>query len=90
MKQNKRSKAAILAIMFALLPLVATSACANNQNARGPQRGAPPEAIKACEGKNAGDTTSFTGRQGETLEATCKEIEGTLAAVPEGGGPRKQ
>lgn len=89
MKQFYKSKTAIVILMFALLPIVATPVYSNNQQSRGPQGGPPPEAIKACEGKSEGATTSFKGRRGETLEATCKKIEGQLAAVPAGGPPQQ-
>ena len=81
------------AIICLLLSVVATSAYSNNQQPQGGHGGPPPEAIKACDGKKVGDSTSFKGRQGETLQATCKEIEGKLAAVPAGGpegGPPQQ
>lgn len=85
MKKNKLVKTCAILVILALTPIV-TLACSKSADSRRPQ-GPPPEAIKACEGKKAGDTTTFTGRQGETLSATCQEIQGQLAAVPE-GGPR--
>lgn len=86
MKKNKLIKTLAMLIILALAPIV-TIAYSKSDDSRRPQ-GPPPEAIKACEGKNIGDTTTFTGRRGETLTATCKEIEDQLAAVPE-GGPRQ-
>ena len=47
----------------------------------------PAATTRACEGKQVGDSVEFTGRRGETLKATCKEMNGQLAAVPEGGPP---
>jgi hypothetical protein len=85
MKHNKLIKICAILVIFAL-PSIVTIAYSKGDDSRSPQ-GPPPEAVKACEGKKVGDTTSFTGRQGETLTATCKNIEGQLAAVPE-GGPR--
>lgn len=85
MKKNKLIKTCAILVVLTLTPIV-TLACSKSDESRRPQ-GPPPEAIKACEGKKAGDTTTFTGRRGETLTATCKDIEGQLAAVPE-GGPR--
>ena len=89
MKKYLKMKAAIVILMLALVPVMANYGYAGNQNSRGPQGGPPPEAIAACEGKNVGDTTSFKGRKGEKLEATCKEIEGQLAAVPDNAPPKK-
>lgn len=85
MKKNKLIKTCAILVVLTLTPIV-TLACSKSDESRRLQ-GPPPEAIKACEGKKAGDTTTFTGRRGETLTATCKDIEGQLAAVPE-GGPR--
>jgi len=50
----------------------------------------PPEAVKACEGKKAGDTASFSGRDGRTLTGTCESQNGVLALRPnrpQGGQP---
>lgn len=58
--------------------------CASKGEGGGRRQGPPPEAIEACQGKSSGDSVTFTGRRGETLKATCQDIEGQLAAVPEG------
>lgn len=86
MYQKKYANALTLFVVLSLVGF-ATIACSKGGNSQGPQGGPPPEAIKACEGKNAGDSATFKGRQGETLTAVCKDIQGQLAAVPE-GGPR--
>lgn len=85
MKRYHPLKAALLMAILVLLPIAGCAAGddANNNRRKGP----PPEAISACEGKQAGDSVEFTGRQGETLTATCKEMNGQLAAVPAGGPP---
>ena len=78
-------------LLLALSTLWVTMGCAGSGQGRGPGS-APPEAIAACEGKSAGDRVEFTGRRGETLEATCQEKDGQLVAVPDnlprGGGRR--
>lgn len=54
-------------------------------------QGPPPEAIEACAGKTVGDSIVFTDARGESLEATCQEKGGQLAAAPDNaqeGGPR--
>lgn len=92
MKKNKKIQSAIILFTLVLPSLVVTSACSSSKNDSeegGPQGGPPPEAITACEGKSVGDTVSFKGRRGETIEATCKEIDEQLVAVPEGPPPRK-
>lgn len=89
MKQYLKPKTTVVLLMLALVPGMANYAYASNKNSRGPQGTPPPGAITACEGKNAGDTTTFKGRKGEDLEATCKEIEGQLAAVPNNPPPQE-
>lgn len=83
-------KAKSLLIMFIFLAAVpATGYTAGNQRPQGP----PPEAIAACKDKAAGDTVQFSGRRGETIDATCQEVEGQIVAVPEGmegGRPPKE
>jgi hypothetical protein len=58
----------------------------------GPGRhmGPPPEAVEACEGKSEGADVEFTNPRGEKVKAVCKQIDGQLVAVPEGGfrGPK--
>lgn len=40
--------------------------------------GPPPEAFKACEGKNPGDTVQIQTPRGDTISGTCR-----LVAVPQ-------
>lgn len=58
----------------------------------GPGRhmGPPPEAVDACKGKSEGTDVEFTNPRGEKVKAVCKQINGQLVAVPEGGfrGPK--
>lgn len=70
--------------VFTLLALMPMTACGKGNDKGGRSQGPPPEAIEACEGKSPGDSVSFSGRRGETLNATCEEVEGQLVAVPEG------
>lgn len=74
--------------LMAMLLITLLTGCAGNDGPNDNRRkGPPPEAISACKDKQVGDSVEFTGRRGETLTATCKELKGQLAAVPE-GGPR--
>jgi len=85
MNLTQSFKAFTVIILALMLPL---SACASSeQGDSGKKRKPPKVAIEACEGKAVGDSVTFTGRRGETLKATCKEIKDLLVAVPE-GGPR--
>jgi hypothetical protein len=70
-------------ILFLTLAIILPATVYSSSSRQGRQQGPPPEAIEACEGKSVGDSVEFTGRRGESLEATCQEIEGQLAAVPD-------
>ena len=73
----------IVPIMIVIM--IAVAGCSgSNKGQRGKEQGPPPEAIKACNGKQAGDSVTFSGRGGTSLKATCQSINGQLAAVPEG------
>ena len=85
MKTYHPLKAALLIAILVLLPI---AGCAANDDSNDNRRkGPPPEAISACESKLVGDSVEFTGRKGETVKATCQEMNGQLAAVPAGGPP---
>ena len=56
----------------------------------GRRQGPPPEVIEACTGKAVGDAVSFTGRRGESVAATCQEINDQIVAVPKGKEPGKE
>lgn len=45
----------------------------------------PPQAYEACKDKNEGNSVKITTPWGETMSAICKQIDGKLAAMPEGG-----
>lgn len=45
--------------------------------------GPPPEAIEACEGKDVGESVVLTDPRGESVQATCCEMDGELVAVPD-------
>ena len=75
---------------LAITTLTAVAACADSNRGGGPgdrPQGPPPEAIKACEGKVEGDSVTFSGRRGESIEATCQTVQDQLVAVPEGHKP---
>ena len=71
-------------LVLTLLALMPLNACGKGNERGGRPQGPPPEALEECEEKSAGDSVTFTGRQGESMSATCKEIDGQLVAVPEG------
>ncbi|RME38718.1 MAG: hypothetical protein D6794_04950 [Deltaproteobacteria bacterium] len=78
-----QTKTLTLALVLVLLAAMSAPSFARGRGHGGRHhRCAPPEAIEACEGKSAGDRVEFTGRRGETVEATCQEHDGKLVAVP--------
>ena len=83
----------VVMVLFILMPIIGCTGNNNRDDRRRGAQGPPAEAIKACEGKELGDTVEFTGRRGESLKATCQNIDDQLVAVPEGmssGGARPQ
>jgi hypothetical protein len=47
--------------------------------------GPPPETAEACKGKSEGNPAEITTPRGDTIKAICKQIDGQIVAVPEGG-----
>lgn len=73
-----------VALVLALLSVAPTAGWAISNDGQNRRRQGPPaEAIQACEGKQAGASVEFSGRKGETIEATCQERSGQLVAVPD-------
>ena len=50
-----------------------------------PQGGPPPEALEACQNKQAGDSCRFESPHG-TIDGQCRTIQNQSACVPEGMG----
>jgi hypothetical protein len=71
----------------ALLVTITTAGWAFGQpQGGGHPPGSPPEALKACEGKSAGDAVQIQTPHGDTITGTCREMpDGRLAAMPQGG-----
>jgi len=83
MKQNSLKKTVGLAAVIFLLP---TLAIAYGGPGKGRDQYEPPQtAIDACEGKNTGDMVEFMNRRNVSISGTCRELDGLLIAMPEGG-----
>lgn len=76
--------------IFLSLTLFAGLAVANDKSHENKRRGPPAEAIEACADKAQGDSVSFEGRRGNTLEGTCILMKEVLVAVPVGHEKRRQ
>lgn len=75
----------LIGTMAGLLIVSASfGAWAMDGTSSGGHRGPSPEAIEACKDKSEGTAVEFTNRRGETVKATCKQINGQLVAVREG------
>lgn len=83
MKKQKMLAFALAVTLMGLVPTVSLGAQDSEQ--RGRPQGPPPEAIKACEGKEVGAEVSFKDPRGETHEGRCQEHDGQLAAMPKRG-----
>ncbi len=73
-------------------PQGAAVACMPSNGARkGPHRGPPPEAVSACEGKQAEASCSFTHRE-HAIDGTCRAGPqgGALACAPARPPPHQQ
>ncbi len=83
---NKRK---LSALIFSILFISSTMSYAKSE--RGGRRGAPPEAVEACENLSEGDSCSFSGRRG-SVEGSCikPQQEEVLACAPEGGPPNER
>ncbi len=57
----------------------------------GKRCGPPEQAFTACEGQSEGAAVTLTTPRGREVEATCRSIDGRLAAVPaRGKGPKQR
>lgn len=70
-----------------LAAAVNSAAWASGGPREGRRPGVPPEAVEACKGKSAGEAVTMKTPWGETIKATCREIAGQLAAVPDNPPP---
>ena len=86
MKKSQIVKFSSLVAVIALVGMISINASASNDSDKRP--GPPPEAFAACKGKAVGDAVTFAGRDGEKLEAVCKEIQGKLVAAPDRMPPK--
>lgn len=85
MKRSGWSVTTLLVAVAMLTPV--TGRAGDDGRERGGRRTPPPEAFAACKGQSEGATVEITTPRGETIKATCKQLDGQLAAVPDGPPP---
>jgi len=76
-------KVIITTLLFSLCGINVMGQNFESQPPMGGHPGAPPEALQACEGKNAGDTAQFVTPSGETVAGTCELHGGRLILHPD-------
>lgn len=89
MNLNGLKRLAALVVLTMVLEPMAMASDGPPSISRG---AAPPEAVAACKGQREGAAVEFPTPNGETIHGVCKQLGGTLAAVPAGdiddsGGP---
>ncbi|PLX91696.1 MAG: hypothetical protein C0621_10820 [Desulfuromonas sp.] len=81
-------------LLSGLLLALTLPAFADKPPERSGKRTPPPEAYTACEEAAAGASVTVTLPHGESVAATCRDLDGRLVAFPDsppprhGGGPR--
>jgi hypothetical protein len=77
-----------LVFIWAVALLVTNSVWASTGlNERAGRHKPPQEAIDVCKDKSEGAAVEITTARGDTIKAICRQINGQLVAVPEGGFP---
>lgn len=80
----KKTKTKIITTMIVLASLVLVAGWAyGNNDGKSRKEAFKAKALKACVGKQAGDSVEFTGLRGNKLSATCEDVNGQLLALPE-------
>ena len=88
---HKQPTVRVLALFLGVV-LLALSGLASAQSGegRGQSRGAPPEALTACEGLSEAQVCSFNGRRGEVSGQCITTPDDQLACAPEGHQSRPE
>lgn len=89
---STQSKPKLASVLFLTLMVLTTRSTAQpSQNGR--PSGPPTVAIEACANAEQGNSCSFSGRRGETIQGTCRtgpNGEEQLACAPEQGRMKPQ
>ena len=60
-------------IMIVAMLAVAGCSCSSKGH-RGKEQGPPPEAVKACKGRQEADSVTFSERRRTSIKATCQSV----------------
>ena len=89
MLMHHNNKCVMICLLGTLLPTLVWASTDFNRPPRGERRRPPQEAFDACKGKTEGTSVTIATPHGN-FKATCRNCEGSLAAVPEGAPPPQQ
>jgi hypothetical protein len=89
MFMHHNNKCVMICLLGTLLPTLVWASTDFNRPPRGERRRPPQEAFDACKGKTEGTSVTIATPHGN-FKATCRNFEGSLAAVPEGASPPQQ
>ena len=81
-----RKRIASLCLFTTMIPVLCWAESDTNRPPRGERRRPPQEAFDACKGRSEGTSVTISTAHG-SFKATCRNFEGSLAAIPECGPP---
>lgn len=83
-----KHRVSMLGVLLAMTGTIAVPAWASfGLQERSGRTGPPQEAIDACKEMSEGITVEIVTPRGDTIKASCKQINGQLVAVPDRGIP---
>jgi hypothetical protein len=83
---SRRNNLVLFCLLAIMVPTVTWADSDTRKSPRGERRRPPQEAFDACKGKTEGASVTISTAHG-SFKATCRNFEGSLAAVPEGAPP---
>jgi hypothetical protein len=91
MQPKRFSAAALITGLLLAAPVASLAAAGTTQEPPArkeqPHHGLPPEAYRACEGKEAGEAVIIETPRGDEIEAVCRYVDDRLVAKPLIGPP---
>ena len=84
-KSLKKTNCALFSLLAMLAPALVWASIGMKEP--GGRREPPKEAIDACREKSGGDVVEVTTKNGQTIKATCRQIDEKLASMPDRESP---